>query len=137
MAAVASAIWGKEQLILLPVQPQVFTLQTDPPGQVLMQSGIHAVVASGYIGINPTAGGFGLWVLGDDDDIFTWDVKQTVGPLWRRIQQVSASVAMAGIESRDADEVDHSQWVVAASRLSFPDFLKVIALNNCAVALYY
>jgi hypothetical protein len=44
---VKSGIVGKEQLILLPVTSQVFTLTTDPTGQVQMQSGIHAIVVSG------------------------------------------------------------------------------------------
>lgn len=106
--ATQSAI-SEEQLILLPITPQTFTLTTDPAGLVELFSGAHAIVVSGYINI----GSGGVWNADpDDDNVNVVEIKQTVGPVWRKISQVSAIVTPAGLASLDADEVDHSRWVV-------------------------
>jgi hypothetical protein len=107
-------ILGKEQLILLPVENKIFTLKTDPPGQVKMHTGNHAVVFSGILGvyINSSTQSVGVYTDLDDDVVLPISVVSVVGPRWRAVQQVSASVTMAGIISRDSDEVDHSRWVV-------------------------
>jgi hypothetical protein len=107
---------GKEQLILLPVEQQSFTLTTDPSFQVEMQTGRHAVVVSGYAGIfvaGSSEPSFTLAPSVDDDDIMEDEVHFLVGPFWIDLVQVSASVSPGGIISRDTDEVDHSRWVVA------------------------
>src|SRR5262245_58673388 len=106
-------IMGKEQLILLPIKSQIFQLETEPPGQVQLQSGIHAVVVSGYAGLKDASGQFGVIYLGvDDEDVQNLDVDFLVGPLWRDVAQVSASVSWAGILSLDSDDVDESQWTI-------------------------
>jgi hypothetical protein len=106
---------GKEQLILLPITPQVFELTTEPPGQVQLQSGLHAVVVSGYAGMkDPVSGEFGVIYLDvDDEEIQNLDVEFLIGPVWRDVSQVSASVAWAGIQSLDSDDVDESQWTIS------------------------
>jgi hypothetical protein len=114
MSTLKGQIVGKEMLIMLPVTPEIFTLTTDPPGEVQLQSGIHAVVASGLIGVNDKGSGLEpLLTITDDDDVATWELHAEVGPFWRSISQVSAMVSMGGIASRDSDEVDHSLWAVA------------------------
>ena len=97
---------GKEQLILLPVESKAYNLKTDPSTPVTINTGPHAIVASGYQDI-------GFWLFDvDDEDVHTSDAHMVVGPLWRDLVQVSASVSIAGITSGDSDEVDKSRWVV-------------------------
>jgi len=94
MSIFQGKIVGKEQLILLPVTPEIFTLTTDPPGQIQLQSGIHAVVSSGLIGVNNGPGIEPVWTIQDDDVIVDWEVQTAVGPTWRsgvRQQRLSAS----------------------------------------------
>jgi hypothetical protein len=113
MSVLQGKIVGKEQLILLPVTPEIFTLTTDPPGQVQLQSGIHAVVASGLIAVNDGPGIEPVWTIVEDDSvIIDWEVQTAVGPTWRSVNQVSAMVSMGGIISSDSDEVDESRWVI-------------------------
>ena len=115
MANRTATTQGKEQLILLPTHNQSFTLTADPPGSVVLLTGSHAVVVSGYAIYEwdgqPQPGGL-VNLLGDDDDIEKTKVEVIVGPLWRDVRQVSALLTGAGIVSGDSDEVDHSCWVV-------------------------
>ena len=116
MATFKAKTMGKEQLILLPTDSHVYNLSP----QVKLNTGLHSIVASGYAGIydggtSKTAltSGYGFMLVDvDDDDVWSHDVEFFVGPLWRRVSQVSASVSPAGIYSADSDEVDHSRWVL-------------------------
>jgi len=105
---------GKEQLILLPVEQQAFQLTAEPDGTGItsFQTGRHAIVVSGYAGIEGTGPAFLAPSLADDDVLYNWDVEFLVGPFWLDIVQVSASVSFGGIASLISDEVDRSYWVV-------------------------
>jgi len=106
-----SGIHGKEQLILLPLTPQLFQLRDEAQ----LPSGDHAVVLSGLIAIDPE-GTIGAWVSNPDSDIVhNWEIVQPVGPVWTKLRQVSASVSMAGIASKNADETDHLRWLINKS----------------------
>jgi hypothetical protein len=103
---------GKEQLILLPITNTVFTLTTEPPEEVKLSTGRHAVVVSGYAGIftdGASDPGFILWI-DDDETVKEHEVEFLAGPLWADVSQVSASIWPAGILSMDADDVDQSTW---------------------------
>jgi hypothetical protein len=116
MSVLEGKTLGKEQLILLPVEQQAFTLTTDPSVQVVMHTGRQAIVVSGYAGIfraNSSEPGFFVSPYVDDDDVVHHEVHFLVGPFWIDLVQVSASVSPGGIASLDSDEVDHSRWVVA------------------------
>jgi hypothetical protein len=135
--ATFDATIGKEQLILLPVDQKTFTLTTDPSVTVQMNAGGHAVVVSGYArvtsgGTSETqlmgGGGFFLKDVDDDETFFDHDVSFIVGPAWRDIVQVSASVSPAAIMSHDPDEVDRSWWEVvdcAWEAVEVPDGKKI------------
>jgi hypothetical protein len=121
MAVFTGKPLGKEQLIMLPFDPEAsvgYPLwpRPDHPGeQVALVPGRHAVVVSGNAGIflNETSSRPGVFVSTEDDRIIYRNVVLIVcGPVWERLVQVSASVAMGGIIDQDADEVDHTRWIV-------------------------
>ena len=112
MPPIETKTMGKEQLILLPVESKTFTLLTDPPGQVQMQTGREAIVVSGFASIKDGGGFFVRDDTEEDEQIFEWEFHLLVGPVWRSIIQVSAHVTLAGIISHDSDDVDHSRWVL-------------------------
>ena len=111
-----------EQLILLPINPRTFLLPSSQPqhqpGPIGLDTGIHCVVISGfaeiYKGSSPSihiiqtgsalAQGIG------DDFVETDSVEFALGPRWRSINQVTASVSSSSVISRDSDDVDHSMW---------------------------
>ena len=110
---------GQEQLILLPIEQKIFDLHTESSIDVSVNTGRDAIVLSGYGVVKASNAstavvkgppfGFGLDV--ESDDIFSkHDFDILVGPRWRDVVQVSASVSMAGIFSDDSDEVDRSLW---------------------------
>ena len=111
---------GKEQLILLPLEPRTYTLTTDDSMSIEMNTGLHFVVFSGIAGIFKGGSqgqefltprdGFKHRSSIDDDDEWQHDVTFLVGPLWRDLVQVSAGVSPGGIVSLDSDDVDHSAW---------------------------
>ena len=116
---------GDEQLIMLPFDPAAQVgWQLDPrpshPGEIVgLLPGRHAVVVSGYAGIlvptahNPdTPQRICIAPPSSDDEIYHFDVRIVVGPVWERLVQVSASVSIASIISMDSDEVDHSLWTL-------------------------
>lgn len=111
--ALEASISGKEQLILLPIQPTTFTL-TPSQGPGTLDTGMHAIVTAGRAGIDSGAG----FVLDDvnDAEVVGQDVSIVVGPLWRDLVQFSASVTPGGIKSDAPDEVNHSRWQITDCR---------------------
>ena len=120
------ALDGREQMILLPIEQATFPLHTDGSGnQVFLNSGQHCIVAGGKINVQGgdtvetdqhdaifiTPRGF-LLDDADDDNVVLHKLKFRVGPVWRSVVQVSVAVAPVGILSEDADDVDHSRWVI-------------------------
>jgi len=121
MAFVIGKPLGKEQLIMLPFDPEasvgyLLYPRPDHPGeQVGLFPGRHAVVVSGNAAlfVSETSTSPGVYVSTEDDRIIFREVVLIVcGPVWERLVQVSASVAMGGIVNRDADDVDHTRWIV-------------------------
>jgi hypothetical protein len=121
MAVFTGKPLGKEQLIMLPVNPADpvgYKLEPRPshPGEIVgLFPGKHAVVVSGNAGIflNENSSRPGVFVSTEDDRIIYRDVVLIVcGPVWERLVQVSASVAVGGIIDQDADDVDHTRWIV-------------------------
>jgi hypothetical protein len=116
MSVLIGKTLGKEQLILLPVDPHDYDLTTAPPQEpVTLSTGRHGIVVSGYAGIhNQPNDPVGVMILpgSGDDKVEVSEVNFLVGPAWLKIVQVSASVSPAGIYSLDSDEVDHSRWIV-------------------------
>src|SRR5262249_15239662 len=99
---------GKEQMILIPLPSSPVVQLASKPLNV----GSDAVVLSGYVGVHRDEGATeGIYNNADDDDaLVETDVVFLVGPVWRQVIQVSSVVSLAGVESDDADEVDHSLW---------------------------
>ena len=80
MAILEARVQGREQLLLLPIEPRGILLSTDPGApQRLLQTGKHAVVISGYAEIVLVPGdepGVFLSYGTDDDDVIHDDASE-------------------------------------------------------------